>query len=452
MNLAVLRTAMARWMTIAVLVVFGAMVSAPAKAQTSTLCPTLNATVAYGGTVSIDATACHVGFGLGDVATPPTHGSATIGPFGPQQFINYQHNGSSGTTDTFVVRDGNAPPTNLIQVSITILPPTSSIAISPASLAPMTAGAPFSQTLSSTGGVGSYTYSLSSGSLPTGLTLSSAGVISGTPTLRGTYTFSVRSQDSVGDFVVKGYTGTVANPTLVINPASATAAQNAPFSLNIGVNGGVAPYSFLHEVVAGPLPAGMSLSSTGVLSGTPTTIGTTNFRMRVSDSSTGPGTYFQLQDFSFTVVAQPAVSIAVSPSSVSEDGATNLIYTVTRSVASSSPLTVNLATSGTAIAGTDYSGSVASVTIAANATTATVVIDPTADSLIEADKTVILSVAAGAGYTIGAPASATGTILNDDLPSASITVSPASVVENDGPNLVYTVALSAAAAAPLTIN
>lgn len=453
MNLAVLRTAMARWMAIAVLIVFGAMLPQTADAQhTSTECPPQTATVAYGGTVSIDATDCHAGFGLGIVASPPTHGTATIGPFGPQQFINYQHNGSSGTTDTFLVRDGNAPPNNIIQVTITILPPTSSIAISPASLAPMTAGAPFSQTLSSTGGVGPYTYTLSSGSLPTGLTLSSAGVISGTPTLRGTYTFSVRSQDSVGDFVVRGYTGTVANPTLVINPASATAAQNAPFSLNIGVNGGVAPYSFLHEIVAGPLPPGINLSSTGVLSGTPTTIGTTNFRMRVSDSSTGPGTYFQLQDFSFTVVAQPAVSIAVSPSSVSEDGATNLIYTVTRSVASSSPLTVNLTTSGTAIAGTDYSGSVASVTIAANATTATVVIDPTADSLVEADKTVILSVAAGAGYTIGAPASATGTILNDDLPSASITVSPASVVENDGPNLVYTVALSAAATAPLTIN
>jgi len=453
MKLAVLRVAMARWMAIAVLVAFGALLPQTADAQhTSTECAPQTATVAYGGTVSIDATDCHAGFGLGNVASPPTHGTATIGPFGPQQFINYQHNGSSGTTDTFLVRDGNAPPNNLIQVTITILPPTSAIAISPASLAPMTAGMPFSQTLSSTGGVGPYSYSLSSGSLPTGLTLSSAGVLSGTPTLRGTYIFSVRSQDSVGDFVVKGYTGTVANPTLVINPASATAAQNAPFSLNIGVNGGVAPYSFLHEVVAGPLPPGITLSSTGVLSGTPTTIGTTNFRMRVSDSSTGPGTYFQLQDFSFAVVAQPAVSIAVSPSSVSEDGASNLVYTVTRSVASSSPLTVNLTTSGTAIAGTDYSGSVASVTIAANVTTATVVIDPTADSVVEADKTVILSVAAGAGYTIGAPASATGTILNDDLPSASITVSPASVVENDGPNLVYTVALSAAAAAPLTIN
>lgn len=628
MNLAVLRTAMARWMAIAVLVVLGAMVSAPAKAQTSTLCPTLNATVAYGGTVSIDATACHVGFGLGNVATPPTHGSATIGPFGPQQFINYEHNGSSGTTDTFIVRDGNAPPTNLIQVTITILPPTSSIAISPASLPPMTAGTPFSQTLSSTGGVGPYTYSLSSGSLPTGLTLSSTGVISGTPTLRGTYTFSVRSEDSVGDFAVKGYTGTVANPTLLITPGSATAAQNVPFSLNIGASGGVAPYSFLHETVAGPLPPGITLSPTGVLSGTPTTIGTTNFQIRVTDASTGPGSYFELESFSLTVVAPslaitpttlnpmisgtpfsqtltatggtgpysfsilsgglptgltlsatgeitgtptrrgayslsvqaqdslgaigiqafsgtvgstplvttpltftlnqgapanatlsttggvapytytlpvdplptglslsasgvitgtpttigsstvtlrvrdastpgtfaqnsmltinvvnlPSVSIAVSPTSVAEDGSANLVYTVTRDVVSPSPLTVNIGTSGTATSGADYSGGVANVVIPANAASASFTIDPTTDTTTEADETVILSVTAGAGYTIGTPASATGTIVNDDLPTASIAVSPASVVEDGSVNLTYTVTLDTPAVAPIPVN
>jgi len=58
------------------------------SAQTSTLCPTLSATVAYGGSVSINATACHVGFGLGNIATPAVQGTATDGPAGLMQFIN----------------------------------------------------------------------------------------------------------------------------------------------------------------------------------------------------------------------------------------------------------------------------------------------------------------------------------------------------------------------------
>lgn len=155
---------------------------ASATAQTSTLCPTLNATVAYGGSVSINATACHVGFGLGNIATPAVHGTASIGPLGLTQFINYAHNGASGTTDSFVVRDGNSPPNNLILFNITITPPTSAISVSPASLPAMIAGTPFNQTLTSSGGAAPYAYSLSTGALPFGLSLTSAGLLSGTPT------------------------------------------------------------------------------------------------------------------------------------------------------------------------------------------------------------------------------------------------------------------------------
>jgi uncharacterized protein YhjY with autotransporter beta-barrel domain len=429
-----------------------ATLTAPANAQTSLLCPTLSATVAWGGSVSINASACHAGFGLGAVVVQPTHGTASVGPFTANQQINYSHNGTSGTTDSFVVLDGEPPVNNRILVNITILPPTSAIVVSPASLNAMTAGTSFSQTLSSTGGVAPYTYSLSSGSLPTGLTVNSAGVISGTPTQRGTYTFSVRSQDAGGDFAVKGYTGTVSNPTLTLSPASATVVQNIPFSLSIGVNGGVAPHNFLHETAAGPLPPGTSLSGTGMLSGTPTTVGATNFQMRVTDSSTGPGSYFELENFTLNVVAPPTVSIAVSPASVSEDGATNLVYTVTRSTSLATSTVVNLTTGGTATAGTDYTGNVATVTIPAGATTATVTIDPTVDGTVEGNETVTLTVAAGTGYTVGAPASATGTILNDDVPSASIAVTPASVAEDGAASLVYTVTLNQAASSPVSIN
>lgn len=419
---------------------------------TSIYCPTLLATVAWGGSVSINAGSCNAGFGLGVVLTPPVHGTATVGAFGANQPIIYTHNGASGTTDTFTVNDGEAPPNNQIRVNVTITPPTSSIVVNPASLPTITAGANFSQALSATGGTGPYSWTVSGGTIPPGLALSSGGVISGTATQRGAYNFTVRAQDSLGAFSEKGYSGTVAVPTLAITPSSATGIQNVPFSLNIAASGGVAPYSFLHEVVGGALPPGMSLSSTGVLSGTPTTIGTTNFQIRVTDSSTGTGSYFELENFSFTVSAPPSVSIAVSPASLSEDGATNATFTVTRSLNLSSPTTVNISTFGTATSGSDYSGGVASVTIPAGATTATIVIDPTVDATVEPDETVTLSIAAGTGYTVGSPSIATATILNDDVPSASIAVSPASTAENGAGNLVYTVTLDAAPNSPTSVN
>ena len=75
---------------------------------------------------------------------------------------------------------------------------------------------------------------------------------------------------------------------------------------------------------------------------------------------------------------------------------------------------MNLTYSGTATSGSDYTGAAATVVIPANATTATLTLDPTADTTSESNETAIVTVAAGSGYTIGAPSSATGTILNDE--------------------------------------
>lgn len=59
-----------------------------------------------------------------------------------------------------------------------------------------TVGIAYSETLNAAGGTSPYSFSLASGSLPPGLSLSSSGVISGTPTSAGTYTFSVTVTDS----------------------------------------------------------------------------------------------------------------------------------------------------------------------------------------------------------------------------------------------------------------
>ncbi|WP_206208816.1 Calx-beta domain-containing protein, partial [Vogesella mureinivorans] len=83
--------------------------------------------------------------------------------------------------------------------------------------------------------------------------------------------------------------------------------------------------------------------------------------------------------------------------------------------------------------------------IPAGSTTGTITVNPTADATIETNETVVLTLNAGAGYTVGVPNSATGTILNDDLPNLVIN----DVTANEGnagiTNFTFTVSLSAPA-------
>jgi hypothetical protein len=138
-----------------------------------------------------------------------------------------------------------------------------------------------------------------------------------------------------------------------------------------------------------------------------------------------------------------AMTVAVAPASVLEDGAANLVYTFTRSGASSSALTVSFSVGGTATFNTDYTqtgaatftGTSGTVTIAANQTTATVTVDPTPDTTVEPNETAILTVTAGTGYTVGTPSVATGTILNDDGVSVNLALGKATVASSSYPGL-----------------
>jgi hypothetical protein len=449
------------------LLTFGSLWPTLASAQhTSAECPPQTGTVTSGGTVTINITDCasniaFAGIGVIDggssgAADVEDHGTATTRITDGQWFLDYSHNGTTGvgSTDVFEITEATATGNGDVQVTITINPSASPITVLPASLPTLTAGTPFSQTLTSFGGLAPYTYTLQSGVLPIGVTLSSGGVLSGTPTQRGAYSFSVRSTDATaptGQFVDRGYTGSVQNPILAISPATGTAIQGVPFSQSLVITGGVAPH--ICQLETGTLPVGISVSSACVISGTTAAApGSFPVTIRVTDASTGPGTYFEVESYTFTVSPPPSVDIAVSPVSVSEDGATNLTYVVTRSLSIASLTTVNITISGTATSGTDYTGGVATVVIPAGATTATFTVDPTVDGTVEADETVTMTVAAGTGYTVGVPASATGTILNDDVPSATISVSPADVAEDGAPNLIYTVTLNQASFSALNVG
>ena len=153
-----------------------------------------------------------------------------------------------------------------------------------------------------------------------------------------------------------------------------------------------------------------------------------NNSFSISSSSSDWATFLSssgITQTSFDVVyggspTTPVISLAVAPASVPEDGNADLIYTFTRTGSTASSLTVNYSIAGTADA-SDYSGATPgtgkTITFAEGSTTATLAIDPAADSTVEPDETVALTLQSGSNYTIGPSASATGTIRNDDAPA-----------------------------------
>jgi Ca2+-binding RTX toxin-like protein len=233
-----------------------------------------------------------------------------------------------------------------------------------------------------------------------------------------------------------------------------------------------APASFVDVMLnIGDLPAGKSVTITfnvtvdnpylgasnqvsnqGIVSGT-------NFLNDLPVPTDDPDVNLMFPDPTKTTIDQPDVTVAVAPASVSEDGAGNLVYTFTREGSTAAELTVNFSVGGTATVTTDYlqtgaatfNASSGTVKIPVGSSTATVTLDPAADTTVELDETAILTVVSGTSYDVGTPASASGTITNDDT-DVTVAVAPSSVEEDGAPNLVYTFTRNGVTSGALTVN
>ena len=157
------------------------------------------------------------------------------------------------------------------------------IKIKPNHLPNGTVGNPYSKTITASAGTAPYAFTVQSGSLPDGLTLSTGGVLSGTPTAEGTFMFEVVAKDAYGCTGKHDYTVSVKCHDITLSPSSLPGGRvNHPYSKAITANGGVGPYTFTIE--NGNLPDGLHLSADGVISGTPTDDGTFYFTVEVKDS------------------------------------------------------------------------------------------------------------------------------------------------------------------------
>ena len=156
-----------------------------------------------------------------------------------------------------------------------------------------TVGSAYSATLNATGGTGTITWSLNGGALPAGLTLASNGAITGTPTTAGTASFTLKATDANGASATVPLSIVIASGALSIPTTGLPAGPGGSFALpdgTIGVaytatltaSGGSGTITWSR--IAGSLPAGLSLSNSGTISGIPATSGTSTFTLRATDS------------------------------------------------------------------------------------------------------------------------------------------------------------------------
>jgi uncharacterized repeat protein (TIGR03803 family) len=204
----------------------------------------------------------------------------------------------SGGTFMVTVTDGGGAARLRASSTLSVNP---AVQITTATLPGWTQGlAGYSQTITATGGTGSFVFS-SSGTLPPGLTFSSAGLLSGTPSAAGTYSFSATASDSYGGTAGTPYTVTINQAVAITTTSLPDWTMNGPpYLQTISATGGTGSLTFSSS---GSLPAGLSLSTAGVLSGTSTAAGTYSFTVVANDMVGAAGSQ------SYTVTINPAVTI-----------------------------------------------------------------------------------------------------------------------------------------------
>jgi Putative Ig domain len=278
---------------------FTVTINAPAPLSITTISlPNGAYNTAYSATISATGGVAPYTFSL-DAASSPLPAGLTLATSNNQGVISGAPTNAGIFTNIIVdVHDSQAPTAGMASKTFTLTITASAIVISPSSLPNGTVSTAYSVNITATGGVSPYTFSLdaSSSALPAGLSIvvnSTMATISGTPTAAGTTNnIFIDVKDSEQPAVIQKMTYSITISTAGVSITTASplpgATLNSAYHTPLTATGGVLPYAW-SLATGSALPAGLALNSaspSATISGTPTSTGTFQFTVKVTDSAT----------------------------------------------------------------------------------------------------------------------------------------------------------------------
>jgi len=348
--------ALARSFPGAALLLVGCLLSAcgsgspPRLAVTTSSLPTGVVGKAYSATLAASGGTASYSWSMGSGALPAgLFFTATSG------VISGTPTAAANTHLSFTVTDsGNPVQTQSVSLVLTIAPV---LAVTTSSLPSGITGTAYSASLAASGGTPGYTWSVTGGTLPAGLTLApSTGAITGPPTAAGSTSLSFTVTDSGNPAQSQSVVLTVSVlPALVVTTASLpTGVVGTAYSASLAASGGTGGYTW--ALTSGTLPAGLALNaSTGALTGTPTATGNSSLTFSVSDS----GNPVQTKSVSLILTVAPA--LAVTTSSL-PGGVVGTAYSALLAASGGTTPYMWSVTSGTLLAGLSLAPSTGAVT------------------------------------------------------------------------------------------
>jgi hypothetical protein len=273
---------------------------------------------------------------------------------------------------------------------------------------------PYSQPLQVSGGSSPFTWAITAGALPPGLSLGAGnGVISGTPSSAGSFNFTVQVTSGTGAQAARALAININAGPAITTTTLPDAEVGRAYSQQLQAAGGTGAFTW--ALTAGALPVGFTLSSSGAITGTPVTAGTASFTVSATDAASASAT--KPLTIIVNAPAPGVLQFSSATYSVDENGG-SAIVTVIRTGGSAGPLLASVGTSGgSATPAVDYAFTFRTITFDDGVTTPKDVVIPIVDdTLSEGPETfgVTLANAGGVGVLPGPRSSATVTIIDNE--------------------------------------